>query len=48
MEKEQAFRDAAFNYKLAWKYGNQFSPTVGRLIITLRDSLCQNKSGNHR
>ncbi|XP_051938741.1 tetratricopeptide repeat protein 21B-like isoform X1 [Hippocampus zosterae] len=29
MEKEQAFRDAAFNYKLAWKYGNQFSPTVG-------------------
>ncbi|XP_061698597.1 tetratricopeptide repeat protein 21B-like isoform X2 [Syngnathoides biaculeatus] len=29
MEKEQAFRDAAFNYKLAWKYGNQFNPTVG-------------------
>ncbi|XP_049583785.1 tetratricopeptide repeat protein 21B-like isoform X2 [Syngnathus scovelli] len=29
LEKEQAFRDAAFNYKLAWKYGNQFNPTVG-------------------
>ncbi|XP_037095162.1 tetratricopeptide repeat protein 21B-like [Syngnathus acus] len=29
LEKEQAFRDAALNYKLAWKYGNQFNPTVG-------------------
>ncbi|XP_077436389.1 tetratricopeptide repeat protein 21B-like isoform X2 [Vanacampus margaritifer] len=29
MEKEQAFCDAAFNYKLAWKYGNQFNPNVG-------------------
>nr|XP_057937823.1 tetratricopeptide repeat protein 21B-like isoform X2 [Doryrhamphus excisus] len=29
MEKEQAFRDAAFNYKLAWKYGNQSNPTIG-------------------
>ncbi|XP_057707752.1 tetratricopeptide repeat protein 21B-like isoform X2 [Corythoichthys intestinalis] len=29
MENEQAFCDAAFNYKLAWKYGNQFNPTVG-------------------
>ncbi|KAF7660541.1 hypothetical protein LDENG_00280090 [Lucifuga dentata] len=29
MEKEQAFRDAAFNYELAWKYGNQTNPTIG-------------------
>ncbi|KAM9802924.1 tetratricopeptide repeat protein 21B-like [Syngnathus typhle] len=29
LEKEEAFRDAALNYKLAWKYGNQFNPTVG-------------------
>ncbi|XP_061548773.1 tetratricopeptide repeat protein 21B-like isoform X4 [Phycodurus eques] len=29
MEKEQAFRDAAFNYKLAWKYGNQLNPIIG-------------------
>ncbi|CAL8268669.1 unnamed protein product [Lota lota] len=29
LEKEQAFRDAALNYELAWKYGNQSSPTIG-------------------
>ncbi|XP_077473594.1 tetratricopeptide repeat protein 21B [Stigmatopora argus] len=29
MEKEQAFRDAAFNYELAWKFGNQSNPTIG-------------------
>ncbi|XP_061925819.1 tetratricopeptide repeat protein 21B [Entelurus aequoreus] len=29
MEKEQAFRDAAFNYELAWKYGNHSNPTIG-------------------
>uniref|UniRef100_A0A668AU10 Tetratricopeptide repeat domain 21B n=1 Tax=Myripristis murdjan TaxID=586833 RepID=A0A668AU10_9TELE len=29
MEKEQAFRDAALNYELAWKYGNQTNPTIG-------------------
>ncbi|XP_051938739.1 tetratricopeptide repeat protein 21B isoform X1 [Hippocampus zosterae] len=29
MEKEQAFRDAAFNYELAWKYGNQSNPSIG-------------------
>ncbi|XP_061925811.1 tetratricopeptide repeat protein 21B-like isoform X4 [Entelurus aequoreus] len=29
MEKEQAFSDAAFNYKLAWKYGNESNPTIG-------------------
>ncbi|XP_054643733.1 tetratricopeptide repeat protein 21B-like isoform X4 [Dunckerocampus dactyliophorus] len=29
MEKQQAFHDAAFNYKLAWKYGNQSNPTIG-------------------
>lgn len=28
-EKEQAFRDAALNYELAWKYGNQTNPTIG-------------------
>ncbi|KAK3569226.1 hypothetical protein QTP86_026513 [Hemibagrus guttatus] len=29
MEKEQSFRDAAMNYELAWKYGNQTNPTIG-------------------
>uniref|UniRef100_A0AAY5KV66 Tetratricopeptide repeat domain 21B n=1 Tax=Esox lucius TaxID=8010 RepID=A0AAY5KV66_ESOLU len=29
MEKEQAFRDAALNYEMAWKYGNQTNPTIG-------------------
>ncbi|XP_076851637.1 tetratricopeptide repeat protein 21B [Brachyhypopomus gauderio] len=29
MEKEQAFRDAALNYELAWKYGSQTNPTIG-------------------
>ncbi|KAG8559764.1 hypothetical protein GDO81_017447 [Engystomops pustulosus] len=29
MEKEQAYKDAASNYELAWKYGNQTNPTVG-------------------
>lgn len=29
MEKEQAFRDAALNYELAWKYGNQTNPNIG-------------------
>ncbi|XP_030641842.1 tetratricopeptide repeat protein 21B [Chanos chanos] len=29
MEKEQAFRDAAMNYEMAWKYGNQTNPTIG-------------------
>ncbi|KAE8581031.1 hypothetical protein XENTR_v10024640 [Xenopus tropicalis] len=29
MEKEQAYKDAASNYEMAWKYGNQTSPTVG-------------------
>ncbi|XP_041120641.1 tetratricopeptide repeat protein 21B [Polyodon spathula] len=29
MEKEQAFRDAALNYEMAWKYGNQSNPTIG-------------------
>uniref|UniRef100_A0A8C3AZP6 Tetratricopeptide repeat domain 21B n=1 Tax=Cyclopterus lumpus TaxID=8103 RepID=A0A8C3AZP6_CYCLU len=28
MEKEQAFRDAALNYELAWKYGNRTNPTI--------------------
>lgn len=29
MEKEQSFRDAALNYEMAWKYGNQTNPTIG-------------------
>lgn len=29
MEKEMAFRDAALNYELAWKYGNQTNPNIG-------------------
>nr|XP_030134266.3 tetratricopeptide repeat protein 21B isoform X1 [Taeniopygia guttata] len=29
MEKEQAYKDAAMNYEMAWKYGNQTNPTVG-------------------
>ncbi|XP_053554367.1 tetratricopeptide repeat protein 21B [Bombina bombina] len=29
MEKEQAYKDAANNYEMAWKYGNQTNPTVG-------------------
>lgn len=29
MEKEQAYKDAASNYEMAWKYGNQTNPTVG-------------------
>lgn len=32
MEKEQAYRDAAVNYEMAWKYGNQSNPTIGTLI----------------
>uniref|UniRef100_A0A8C0VTI5 Tetratricopeptide repeat domain 21B n=1 Tax=Castor canadensis TaxID=51338 RepID=A0A8C0VTI5_CASCN len=29
MEKEQAYTDAAFNYEMAWKHGNQTNPAVG-------------------
>ncbi|XP_041662255.1 tetratricopeptide repeat protein 21B [Cheilinus undulatus] len=29
MEKEQAFRDAASSYEMAWKYGNRTNPTIG-------------------
>lgn len=32
MEKEQAYKDAAINYEMAWKYGNQTNPTVGMYI----------------
>lgn len=32
MEKEQAYKDAAANYKLAWKYSNQANPAIGELI----------------
>uniref|UniRef100_A0A6I8N4T4 Tetratricopeptide repeat protein 21B n=1 Tax=Ornithorhynchus anatinus TaxID=9258 RepID=A0A6I8N4T4_ORNAN len=30
MEKEQAYKDAAVNYEMAWKYGNETNPAVGR------------------
>uniref|UniRef100_A0A4W2GQJ0 Tetratricopeptide repeat protein 21B n=1 Tax=Bos indicus x Bos taurus TaxID=30522 RepID=A0A4W2GQJ0_BOBOX len=29
MEKEQAYMDAALNYEIAWKHGNQTNPAVG-------------------
>uniref|UniRef100_A0A8C3VMN8 Tetratricopeptide repeat protein 21B n=1 Tax=Catagonus wagneri TaxID=51154 RepID=A0A8C3VMN8_9CETA len=29
MEKEQAYTDAALNYEMAWKHGNQANPAVG-------------------
>lgn len=29
MEKEQAYADAALNYEMAWKHGNQANPAVG-------------------
>ncbi|XP_075036827.1 tetratricopeptide repeat protein 21B isoform X1 [Mixophyes fleayi] len=29
MEKEQAYKDAASNYEMAWKLGNKTNPTVG-------------------
>ncbi|NXU76844.1 TT21B protein, partial [Oreotrochilus melanogaster] len=29
MEKEQAYEDAAANYEMAWKCGNQMNPTIG-------------------
>ncbi|NXX88206.1 TT21B protein, partial [Centropus bengalensis] len=29
MEKEQAYKDAATNYEMAWKYGNQTNPKIG-------------------
>ncbi|XP_023385479.1 tetratricopeptide repeat protein 21B isoform X3 [Pteropus alecto] len=29
MEKEQAYTDAALNYEMAWKHGNQTNPSVG-------------------
>lgn len=32
MEKEQAYKDAAINYEMAWKYGNQTNPTIGMYI----------------
>uniref|UniRef100_A0A8C5LIB4 Tetratricopeptide repeat protein 21B n=1 Tax=Jaculus jaculus TaxID=51337 RepID=A0A8C5LIB4_JACJA len=29
MEKEQAYADAALNYEMAWKHGNQSNPAMG-------------------
>lgn len=34
MEKEQAYKDAAANYEMAWKYGNQTNPTIGTIILS--------------
>lgn len=34
-EKEQAFKDAAKNYELAWKYGNKNNPNIGLLLAGL-------------
>lgn len=36
-EKEQAYKDAAQNYDLAWKYSNYSSPAVGK-FCTLHTS----------
>lgn len=36
MEKEQAYKDAAINYEMAWKYGNQTNPTVGMYIWPIK------------
>lgn len=33
MEKEQAYMDAALNYEMAWKHGNQTNPAVGEFNI---------------
>lgn len=29
MEKEQCYRDAAYNYEQAWHFCNQSNPTIG-------------------
>lgn len=29
MEKEQSYRDAAFNYEMAWLYSNSSNPVIG-------------------
>ena len=29
MEKDQDFKEAAFNYERAWKYGNKSNPNIG-------------------
>uniref|UniRef100_A0A8C3PP13 Tetratricopeptide repeat protein 21B n=1 Tax=Calidris pygmaea TaxID=425635 RepID=A0A8C3PP13_9CHAR len=33
MEKEQAYKDAAINYEMAWKYGNQANPTIDTELL---------------
>lgn len=38
MEKEQAYKDAAVNYEMAWKYGNQGNPTIGKFKL---GSICR-------
>uniref|UniRef100_A0A8C6XU84 Tetratricopeptide repeat domain 21A n=1 Tax=Naja naja TaxID=35670 RepID=A0A8C6XU84_NAJNA len=32
-EKENAYKDAAMNYELAWKYSNQANPAVGKYYL---------------
>ena len=34
MEKEQAYKDAAFNYENAWKYSNESNPAIGNTEIS--------------
>ena len=29
MEKDQDYKEAAFNYEQAWKYGNKNNPNIG-------------------
>uniref|UniRef100_A0A803SV98 Tetratricopeptide repeat protein 21B n=1 Tax=Anolis carolinensis TaxID=28377 RepID=A0A803SV98_ANOCA len=43
MEKEQAYKDAAANYEMAWKYGNQTNPTIGKFITIFSLLWSQNK-----
>jgi len=39
MEKEQSFKEAAFNYEQAWKYGNKNNPNIGNGCISRSDRL---------
>uniref|UniRef100_A0A669QCM8 Tetratricopeptide repeat protein 21B n=1 Tax=Phasianus colchicus TaxID=9054 RepID=A0A669QCM8_PHACC len=40
MEKEQAYKDAAINYEMAWRYGNQSNPTIDFSFNCLKDCKC--------
>lgn len=32
MEKEQSYRDAAYNYEQAWKFSGNTNPMIGKKI----------------